>query len=212
MGLFFCVRKNRITRRHVRPDDGPCPDVAVVGHLDYIFHDGLLLPTCAEGATLASIASGASGNVERSNRAAASVCDGGGGVGGAARYLVPADRNEDVQRSSRWLPEVIAVPHHDGDPALKCRGDPADGFIKVPALAARMLDADKQKVVAFFRLLRDCFPGAGILFANRHVDRRGLVLALLRRLGLVVGGVDGFLGAIARFLLQVLFAAGLAFL
>src|SRR5262249_60807112 len=99
---------------------------------------------CGEGGRLAPIAAGASGNGGRRLRAAASVCDGGGGVGGAARYLVAADRNEDVQRSSRWLPEVIAVPHHDGDRALKCRGDPADGFIKVPALAARMLDADKQ--------------------------------------------------------------------
>src|SRR5262245_23280924 len=212
MGLFFCFRKNRITCRHVRLEDGPCPDVAVVGHLDYIFHDSLLLPTCAEGATLASIASGAGSNVERGDCAAAGACDGGGGVGGAARYLVSCDRNEDVQRSSPWLLEVIAGPCYDGERSVKCRGDPADGFIKEAAFAARILDANEQKVVAFFRLLRDCFPGAGILFANRHVDRRGLVLAFLRRLGLVGGRLDGFLGAIARFLLQVLFVAGLAFL
>src|SRR5258708_37390009 len=51
MGAFLRFRENRVTCRHVRVDDGPYRYVTVVGHLDYISHDGLLLLTCAKGAT-----------------------------------------------------------------------------------------------------------------------------------------------------------------
>src|SRR5258707_5426449 len=98
MGAFLRFRENRVTCRHVRVDDGPYRYVTVVGHLDYISHDGLLLPTCAKGATLASVVCRAGGNVERGHRAAAGACDGDGGVGRAARYLVSRDWNDDAQR------------------------------------------------------------------------------------------------------------------
>src|SRR5438093_1468633 len=212
MRAFLSFGENCVACRHVRVDDGFCPDVAVVGHLDYIFHDGLLLPTCAEGATLAAIACGAGGNVERSQRAAAGAGDGDGGVGSAPRYLVSCDRNEDVQRTSLRLAEVIAIPGDDGERALKCRSDPADAFIKEAAFAARILDPDKQEIIAFFRLLRDCFLGVGALLANRDVDQRGLAVAVVRRFGLVGGRLDGFLGAIACLLLQFLFVFGLVLL
>src|SRR5207247_400634 len=150
------------------------------------------------------------GNVEGSQRAAAGAGDGDGSVGGAPRYLVSCDRNEDVQRTSLRLAEVIAIPGHDGERTLKCRSDPVDAFIKEAAFAARILDADKQEIVAFFRLLRDCFLGVGVLLANRDLDRRALAVAVVRRFGLVGGRLDGFLGAIARFLLQFLFVFGFA--
>src|SRR5260221_6747310 len=212
MGAFLRCREIRVTCRNVRVDDGPYRYVTVVGHLDYISHDGLLLPTCAKGATLASVVCRAGGNVERGHRAAAGACDGDGGVGRAARYLVSRDWNEDAQRGSLRLPQVIAVPGHDGERALKCRGDPADAFIKEAAFAARILDPDKQKGVALSRLLRDCFPGDAALLANRYVDRRGVVVAALRTFGLVGGRLDGLVGAITGFLLQFLVGAGLALL
>src|SRR6267378_5093078 len=84
--FFFFSSRRRHTRSlrdwssDVCSSDLPYRYVTVVGHLDYISHDGLLLPTCAKGATLASVVCRAGGNVERGHRAAAGACDGDSGV------------------------------------------------------------------------------------------------------------------------------------
>src|SRR5258708_19337547 len=83
--------------------------------------------------------------------------------------------------------------------------------MKGAVLGARVFDAHEQKVVSFFCLFRDSLPGRSIMLANRDVDRRALVLAALRKLGVLGGRLDGVLDAIARFLVLLLAVlAGLA--
>src|SRR5262245_55767668 len=79
--------------------------------------------------------------------------------------------------------------------------------MKAAVLDARVFDAHDEKVVSFFCLFRDGFPARSVMLANGDVDRGGLVVAALRKRGVLGGRPDGFLDAIARFLL--LFAAAL---
>src|SRR6516225_10320931 len=74
-------------------------------------------------------------------------------------------------------------------------------------LDARVFDAHDEKVVSLFCLFRDGLPGRSVMLAYRDVDRRGLVVAALRKRGVLGGRLDGFLDAI--FLRLFLFAAGL---
>src|SRR5262249_12354662 len=75
-------------------------------------------------------------------------------------------------------------------------------------LDARVFDAHDEKVVSLFCLFRDGLPGRSVMLAYRDVDRRGLVVAALRKRGVLGGRLDGFLDAI--FLRLLLFATGLA--
>ena len=80
--------------------------------------------------------------------------------------------------------------------------------MKAAVLDARVFDAHDEKVVSFFCLFRDGLPARSVMLANGDVDRGGLVVAALRKGGVLGGRPDGFLDAIVRFL-RLLFAAGL---
>src|SRR3984893_2907643 len=76
------------------------------------------------------------------------------------------------------------------------------------AFAARVLDAHDEKVVSFLCLFGDDLSARSAMLADRDIDRRGLVVAAPRKLGVLGGRLHGFLDAIARLFL-VLFAGGL---
>src|SRR6516165_8596013 len=76
------------------------------------------------------------------------------------------------------------------------------------ALAVCVFDAYDEKVVSFFCFFGDSLSGRSAMLADRDVDRRGLVVAAARKLGVLGGRLHGFLDAIARLLL-VMFAGGL---
>src|SRR5262249_837979 len=80
--------------------------------------------------------------------------------------------------------------------------------MKAAVLDARVFDAHDEKVVSFFCLFRDGLPARSVMLAKGDVDRGGLGVAALGKRGVVGGRPDGFLDAIARFLL-LLFAAAL---
>ena len=103
---------------------------------------------------------------------------------------------------------MIAAPDHDRERPLESRSDAADVLMKAAVLDARVFDAHDEKVVSLFCLFRDGLSGRSVMLANRDVDRRGLVVAALRKRGVLGGRLDGFLDAI--FLRLLWFAAGLA--
>src|SRR5262249_17300524 len=80
--------------------------------------------------------------------------------------------------------------------------------MKAAVLDARVFDAHDEKVVSFLCLFRDGPPARSVRLANGDVARGGLVVAALRKGGVLGDRPDGFLDAIARFL-RLLFAAGL---
>src|SRR5262245_52623397 len=80
--------------------------------------------------------------------------------------------------------------------------------MKAAVLNARVFGAHRDQVVSFFCLFRDGFPARSVVLANGDVDRGGLVVAALRKRGVLGGRPDGFLDAIVRFL-PLLFAAAL---
>src|SRR5215471_8563613 len=77
-----------------------------------------------------------------------------------------------------------------------------------PPLLSRVFSMPATRRSYLFCLFGDELSARGAMRADRDVDRRGLVLAAARKLGVLGGRPHGFLDAIARLLL-VLFAGGL---
>src|SRR5690349_17859823 len=99
MAAFARLSQDGVARRKVGADLDAGPHVVLVGNLDDILHDRLLLPAGAETATSAPVAGAGRANVKRRDRplpgTGHSNCD----LGGTARHIASGYWDKDAVRN-----------------------------------------------------------------------------------------------------------------
>src|SRR5262249_16415339 len=164
MAVFPGGGENRLVRRDVGPYGRFYLHVVAVGDGGDALEQHLFMASFAQTALpLHTAAAGTgAGDVQRGDGAGAGAAKTDGDFGRSARDAGSRDRHEDVEPACVRLLQVLALSSHDRQRPLEGGCYPVYFRIERAVLRSRVVDSDKEQVIAFLRFARDCFLAGNV--------------------------------------------------